>query len=39
METDYEATVRALTPEKIQSFVRDLLRQGNRVEVIMRPAE
>ena len=38
-ETDYEATVRALTPEKIQSFVRDLLRQGNRVEVIMRPAE
>lgn len=33
--TDYEATVRGMTPAKIQSFAKRLLDQGNHIEVIM----
>lgn len=35
--TDYEATVRAVTPDKIQTLAKRLLSQGNWVEVVMEP--
>lgn len=35
--TDYESTLRSITPEKIQAFAKQLLDQGNSVEVIMEP--
>ncbi|MGM9759164.1 MAG: M16 family metallopeptidase [Parabacteroides sp.] len=35
--TDYEATVRSVTPEKLRAFTRSLLSQGNRIEVVMEP--
>ncbi len=36
-ETDYEAIVASLTPDKIRAFAQKLLEQGNRIEVVMRP--
>lgn len=36
---DYRAAVEALTSEKIQSTVNELLKQGNILEVVMKPAE
>ncbi len=35
--TNYEATVKAMTPEKIRAFAGKFLKQGNNVEVIMQP--
>ena len=37
--TDYEKLVNAQTPESIAAFVRELLKAGNRAEVIMMPEE
>ncbi len=37
--TDYKAVVQAQTPESISAFVKELLKAGNRAEVIMMPAE
>ena len=37
--TDYEQVVNAQTPDSISAFVRELLKAGNRAEVIMLPAE
>ncbi len=37
--TDYEKVVNAQTPESISAFVREVLKAGNRAEVIMMPAE
>jgi len=37
--TDYEKTVNAQTPESISAFVAEILKSGNRAEVIMLPAE
>ena len=37
--TDYEKTVNAQTPESISAFVKELLKAGNRAEVIMMPEE
>ena len=38
--SDYKATVNALTPEKVSAFVNDvILKAGNNVEVIMMPEE
>lgn len=36
-ETEYEPIVKGLTPEQIRSFTRQLLSQGNRIEVVMEP--
>lgn len=36
-ETEYEPIVKALTPEQIRTFTRQLLSQGNRIEVVMEP--
>ena len=36
---EYEAAVKALTPEKIQAYAAELLDSGNFIEVIMRPEE
>lgn len=33
--TDYEATVRGMTPDKVRAFAKRLLDQGNHTEVIM----
>ena len=35
--TDYKAVVQAQTPETIAAFVKELLKAGNRAEVIMLP--
>ena len=35
--TDFEATVRSMTPAKIQAFAQQLLQQGNWIEVVMEP--
>ncbi|MCC8143347.1 MAG: insulinase family protein [Tannerellaceae bacterium] len=35
--TNYQATVKAATPKKIQKFVQDFLQQGNFIEVVMEP--
>ncbi len=37
--TDYERVVNAQTPESISAFMSELLKAGNRAEVIMMPAE
>jgi zinc protease len=37
--TDYEKVVNAQTPESISAFVAEMLKAGNRAEVIMMPAE
>jgi len=37
--TDYKKVVEAQTPETISTFVKELLKAGNRAEVIMMPAE
>ena len=37
LQTDYESLVKGMTPAKIQSFVKELLRQGNHIEVVMKP--
>ena len=39
MHTDYKAVVQAQTPESISAFVKELLKAGNRAEVVMMPAE
>ena len=36
---DYEQIVNAQTPESIADFVKEVLKSGNRAEVIMMPAE
>ena len=36
---DYEALVNAQTPETIAAFVKELLKSGNRAEVVMMPEE
>ncbi len=35
--TDYKKVVEAQTPETVSAFVAELLKQGNRVEVVMLP--
>ena len=37
--TDYKKVVEAQTPESIMAFMKELLKPGNRAEVIMMPAE
>jgi zinc protease len=37
--TDYKKVVEAQTPETISTFMKELLKAGNRAEVIMMPAE
>ena len=39
MHTDYKKTVEAQTPQAIGDFIKGLLAPGNRVEVVMLPAE
>ncbi len=39
VETDYESTVNALTPESISAFVKSLLSSGDQVEVMMTPEQ
>jgi len=36
---DYKASVEALTPQSIQSTLKNIVSQGNVIEVIMKPAE
>ena len=36
---DYEQLVNAQTPESIAAFVKEVLKAGNRAEVIMMPEE
>lgn len=36
-ETDYENLLQNLTPAKIQAFTRQLLSQGNSIEIVMEP--
>ena len=33
--TTYESTLKSITPEKLQNFIKEALTQGNQVEVIM----
>ncbi len=35
--TAYEATVKAMTPEKIRAFAGKFIKQGNHIEVVMEP--
>ena len=37
LHTDYKKTVSAQTPQTIGAFVKQLLGEGNRVEVVMLP--
>ena len=37
--TDYEQMVNAQTPESIAAFVTEVLKAGNRAEIVMMPAE
>ena len=39
LNTDYKKVVEAQTPESISAFVKELLKAGNRAEVVMMPAE
>ena len=39
MHTGYEDLVKAQTPESIAAFARKLLTEGNKVEIVMTPAE
>jgi len=36
---DYKASVEALTPEVIQSTLKNLVAQGNVLEVVMKPTK
>ena len=38
-DKDYEQLVNAQTPESLAAFVKDLLKSGNRAEVVMMPEE
>ncbi len=38
-DADYEAAVKALTPEKVQTIAKSVLAAGNKVEFVMVPAE
>jgi len=35
--TDYESILKQVTPEKVQTFAKQLLEQGNNIEVVMEP--
>jgi zinc protease len=35
--TDYKKTVEAQTPESIMTFMKELLKNGDRAEIIMMP--
>ena len=37
--TDFEKVVNAQTPESISAFVKEVLKAGNRAEIIMMPEE
>ena len=37
--TRYDEILRGLTPEKVQAFARELLSQGNYIEIVMAPEE
>jgi len=37
VNTEYEAAVKALTPEKVKALAGRFLSEGNLIEVIMRP--
>jgi len=39
LNTDYKKVVEAQTPESISAFIKELLKAGNRAEVVMMPAE
>lgn len=39
LHTDYKQTVQAQTPETISAFIAEMLKAGNRVEVVMMPEE
>lgn len=39
LHTDYKQTVQAQTPESISAFIAEMLKAGNRVEVVMMPEE
>ena len=39
LHKDYEEQVNAQTPESIAAFVKEVLKAGNRAEVVMMPAE
>lgn len=39
MHTNYKQTVQAQTPETLAAFVRELLKEGNHIEVTMLPGE
>ena len=39
LNTDYEKLVNAQTPESISAFVAELLKAGNRAEIVMMPEE
>ncbi|MBQ6767905.1 MAG: insulinase family protein [Prevotella sp.] len=39
MHTDFKAVVQAQTPESISAFVKEMLKAGNRAEIVMMPAE
>jgi zinc protease len=36
---DYKASVEALSPQSIQSTLKNIVSQGNVIEVVMKPAE
>ena len=35
MHTTYEATLKSITPEKLQSFIKSAMSQGNQLEAVM----
>lgn len=37
--TDYEATLKGINPDKIKAFTKNLLEQGNNIEIVMEPIE
>ena len=39
LQTNYVETVKALTPEKIQKFIGDVLAAGNHASVVMMPTK
>ena len=39
MHSDYKTILQAQTPESISAFIKEVLKAGNRAEVIMMPAE
>ena len=38
MDVENEAAINALTKEKIQAALQEVLSQGNLIEVVMKPA-